>query len=223
MRTLVIEDDVKLSKLLRRGLTEAGFSVDVAMDGEEGLFLAKSERFDAILLDLMIPKLSGRQVLAQLRAGGSHTPVLILTARDGIADKVDGLNCGADDYLTKPFTFEELVARLRALIRRTRGVTRSLIRVADLEIDTSSRSVARGGRAIVLPAKQYALLELLALSRNKIVTRTEIYDHIYSYQSDTLSNVVDVHICKLRNAVDRDAAVQLIHTVRGHGYVLKEP
>jgi DNA-binding response OmpR family regulator len=223
VRTLVIEDDAKLQKLLRKGLSEEGFSVDVAPDGEEGLFMAETEAYDAIVLDLMIPKIQGLEILKRLRAEGRHTPVLILTARDGNLEKVAGLNLGADDYMTKPFTFEELVARLRALIRRTHRVTESVVRVADLTIDLSARKVTRAGKTIQLPAKQYELLELLALNKGKIVTRTQIYDHIYSYESDTLSNVADVHMCKLRDAVDRGYKKTLIHTVRGQGYVLREP
>ena len=220
MRVLVIEDDEKLLKLLRRGLGEEGFSVDAAADGESGLFQAGAEAYDAVILDLMIPKIPGLQLLRRLRARGSTVPVLILTAP---AEKVSGLNTGADDYLTKPFTFEELVARLRALIRRAHRVSESVVRVADLEIDLSARIVKRGGRQIQLPAKPYALLELLALHRGSVVTRTQIYDHIYDGEADTLSNVVDVHLCKLRDAVDRDFKAQLIHTVRGQGYVLREP
>lgn len=223
MRTLVIEDDAKLQKLLKRGLVEEGFSVDAAGDGEEGLFLAETEAYDAIVLDLMIPKIPGLEVLRRLRSQKRAVPVLILTARDGNAEKVAGLNLGADDYMTKPFTFEELVARLRALIRRTNRVPDSVIRVGDLEIDLAARMVRRGGRPIQLQAKQYALLELLALNKGKIVTRTQIYDHIYHYDSDTLSNVADVHMCKLRDSIDRGFKVQLIHTVRGQGYLLKEP
>ncbi len=223
MRILVVEDDAKLLKLLRRGLTEEGFSVDVAEDGEEGKHLAETGAFDAIVLDLMIPKLPGAEVLRALRARGHDTPVLVLTARDANEDKVRTLNLGADDYLTKPFTFEELIARLRALIRRTHRIATTVIRVGDLEIDTAARRVTRAGRAIDLQAKPYALLELLALRRGRIVTRSEIYDHIYASESDTLSNVVDVHLCKLRDALDRDFPIQLIHTVRGQGYVLREP
>ncbi len=221
MRTLVIEDDSKLQKLLRRGLTEEGFSVDVAGDGEEGLYMAETESYDAIVLDLMIPKVPGIKVLETLRSKGMQTPVLILTARDGSADKVAGLNQGADDYMTKPFTFEELIARLRALIRRTHRVTDSVVKVGDLQIDFSARTVVRGGKSIDLPAKQYALLELLALNKGKIVTRTQIYEKIYDYDSDTLSNVVDVHMCRLRDLIDRGFKTPLIHTVRGQGYVLK--
>lgn len=222
MRTLVIEDDLKLQKLLRKGLSEEGFTVDVASDGEEGLFLAQSESYDVVVLDLMIPKLSGAEVLSRLRAGGKETPVLILTARDADADKVAGLNAGADDYMTKPFTFTELIARLRALIRRSHRAPTSIIRVGDLEVDTGARRVRRAGKPIDIPSKQYALLELLALHRGKIVTRSQIYDHVYAYDSDTLSNVVDVHVCRLRESIDRGFPTRLLHTIRGQGYVLEE-
>lgn len=221
MRTLVIEDETKLQKLLRRGLTEEGFSVDIASDGEEGLFLAETELYDAIILDLMIPKISGLEVLEKLRKNKKDTPVLILTARDTNDEKVAGLNLGADDYMTKPFRFSELIARLRALVRRANRVSAPVISVGDLEIDTSARRVTRSGRAIELPAKQYALLELLALNKGKIVTRSTIYDKIYSYESDTLSNIVDVHMCRLRDLIDRGFKKPLIHTIRGQGYILR--
>ena len=223
MRTLVIEDDAKLLKLLRRGLSEEGFSVDTAADGEEGLFLATTESYDALVLDLMIPKLPGVELLRALRKSGRNTPVLILTDRDGAAEKVAGLNAGADDYLTKPFSFEELTARLRALIRRTTRVATSVIRAGDLELDTAARRVTRGGKTLELRAKEFALLELLALRKGQIVTRTQMYDHLFAYDSDTLSNVVDVHLCRLRRAVDRGFGSRLIHTIRGQGYVLRDP
>lgn len=223
MRTLVIEDDPKLGRLLRRGLTEEGFSVDLAADGEEGLHLATTEAYDAVVLDLMIPKIPGVQVLASMRKAGRDTPVLILTARDAPQEKVAGLNAGADDYMTKPFTFAELIARLRALIRRSKRVATAVIRIGDLEIDTAARRVSRGGKTIELRAKEFALLELLALHRGKVVTRTEIYDHIYAQDDDTMSNAVDVHVCRLRQEIDRAGKASLIRTVRGQGYVLEEP
>ena len=223
MRILVIEDEPKLQKLLGRGLSEAGFSVDTASDGEEGLFLANTESYDAIVLDLMIPKIPGVKVLQTLREKGRKTPVLILTARDGPAELVAGLNAGADDYMIKPFTFAELVARLRALIRRTHEVASAVVRAGDLEIDIAARRVTVAGRVIALRAKEYALLELLALHKGQVVTRTQIYEHIYAYESDTLSNVVDAHLCRLRRAIDPGGDAPLIHTVRGQGYVLREP
>jgi len=229
VRTLVIEDDPKLGRLLRRGLTEEGFSVDLAADGEEGLHLATTETYDAIVLDLMIPKIPGAQVLAALRKAGRDTPVLILTARDAPQEKVAGLNSGADDYMTKPFAFAELTARLHALIRRSNRVASAVIRIGDLQIDTSARRVSRGGKTIELRAKEYALLELLALHQGEVVTRTQIYDHIYSQDDDTMSNAVDVHVCRLRQEIDPGRAsllgggkASLIRTVRGQGYVLEE-
>jgi DNA-binding response OmpR family regulator len=221
MRALVIEDDPKLSRLLRTGLSEQGFTVDVARDGEEGLALASTEPYDAVVLDLMIPKVEGTRVLRELRAAGRDVPVLILTARDGAESKVAGLDAGADDYMTKPFTFAELAARLRALIRRTHRVADSVIRVGDLEVDTGARRVRRGGRTIELRAKEYALLELLALRAGHVVTRSQILDHIYAHDSETLSNVVDVHLCRLRSMIDREPARPLIRTIRGQGYVLE--
>ncbi len=221
MRTLVVEDDVALRKLVERGLTEEGMSVDVAQDGEEGWFLARTEDYDVIVLDLMIPKLSGAQLLAKLRAAGRRVPVLVLTARDATAEKVALLDLGADDYLTKPFGFDELVARLRALIRRSHGAAASVIVVGDLEVDLAARRVVRGGRPIELRAKPFAVLELLALHAGKLVTRTAIYDHVYAYDRFTLSNVVDVHVHALREAIDRGFPTALVHTVRGQGYVLE--
>jgi two-component system copper resistance phosphate regulon response regulator CusR len=220
MRVLIVEDDAALSRLLKRGLTEAGFSVDTAADGESGLHLATAEAFDAVVLDLMVPRVSGLDVLRTLRARGRNVPVLILTARDGVGDRVAGLDRGADDYLTKPFVLAELVARLRALIRRYHRVAHPVVRVADLVVDLAARRVARAGRTIELPAKQFALLELLALQQGYVVSRTQIHEKIWDGDSDTLSNVVDVHVCRLRDLVDRDFGQRLIHTVRGQGYVL---
>ncbi|MEZ5963140.1 MAG: response regulator transcription factor [Planctomycetota bacterium] len=220
MRVLVIEDDQSLAKVVRRGLVEAGLSVDAAGDGESGLHLASSEAYDAIVLDLMLPRLPGLEVLTRLRARRQATPVLVLTARDGVEDRVDGLDRGADDYLTKPFALAELVARLRALIRRDHRVAHPEVQIGDLSIDMSARRVRRGGRDIELPAKQYALLELLALRRGGVVTRSEIYDKIYDGDCETLSNVVDVHMCRLRDFVDRGFGERLLHTVRGQGYRL---
>jgi DNA-binding response OmpR family regulator len=223
MRLLVIEDEPKLQKVLRKGLAEEGFSVDVASDGEQGLSHARSGRHDAIVLDLMIPKVPGLEVLATLRREKVPTPVLILTARDGPEEKVAGLDRGADDYLTKPFALSELVARLRAVIRRANGVTSSEIRVGDLEIDTAGRRVSRAGRPIELRGKEYALLELLALNRGKVLTHSQIHEHLYDSNSELLSNVIDVHVCRLRSRIDRGFPVSLIRTIRGQGYVLKEP
>ena len=220
MRVLILEDDASLSRLLKRGLTEAGFSADTAADGETGLHLASTESYDAMVLDLMVPVLPGLTVLRTLRERDNMVPVLVLTARDAVTDRIAGLDQGADDYLTKPFALAELVARLRALIRRDHRVVRPVVQVADLTVDLAARRVTRAGRTIDLPAKQFALLELLALQRDGIVTRAQIHDKLWDGDSDTLSNVVDVHVCRLRDLVDRSFGQRLIHTVRGQGYML---
>ena len=219
MRTLVVEDDVSLQRLLQRGLREGGFTVDLADDGESGLHLASTEAFDAIVLDLMLPKLSGRELLRKLRQRGRDTPVLILSARDAAADRIDGLDTGADDYLTKPFLVAELNARLRALIRRSHRVATTTIEIGDLSIDLAARHVTRGGVKIPLRAREFAILELLALRRGQVVSRTDIQDHVWGHDNDTLSNVVDVHVCRLRNMLERGGPA-LIQTRRGQGYVM---
>jgi DNA-binding response OmpR family regulator len=223
MRTLVVEDDAKLQRLLRRGLTEEGFGVDVAADGECALDLARTEAYDAIVLDLMIPRISGSEVLRTLRAEKRRTPILVLTARDAPEDKVAGLDGGADDYLTKPFVFAELVARLRALVRRANEVEQAMIRVADIEIDTAARRVRRRGRELALRAKEYELLEFLALRKGRLVTRAQLHDRLFGKDSETLTGTIDVHLSRLRGAVDRGRARPLILTVRGQGFRMEEP
>ncbi len=215
MRVLVVEDEVDLAGALKKALEEEGFSVDVATDGESGLFNAESWEYDAVVLDLMLPRLDGWTILRRLRAR-KKTPVLILTARDAVVDKVCGLNAGADDYLTKPFQLGELVARIRALIRRSAGRPSPLLRVGDVEIDTAARRVRRAGREVVLTPKEYALAEFLAVNKGKLVTRTMIYDHIYDEEDDTLSNVVDVHVSNLRGKLGKD----FVETRRGQGYIV---
>jgi DNA-binding response OmpR family regulator len=222
MKILVIEDDAMLQRLLRRGLSEAGFEVDVAADGECALDLARTDAHDAIVLDLMIPRVPGTEVLRTLRAERKRTPILILTARDAAEDKVAGLDDGADDYLTKPFVFAELVARIRALVRRAHGVERAVIRIGDLELDTDARSASRGGRPLALRAKEYDLLEFLAMRAGKLVTRAQLHDRLFGKDSETLDNTVDVHVSRLRSAVDQGSPKPLIHTVRGQGYRLDE-
>jgi len=215
MRILVVEDEAELARAVRKALEEEGFSVDVAVDGETGLFNALSWDYDAIALDLMLPKLDGWQVLRRLRAK-KDTPVLILTACDAEVDKVKGLNTGADDYLTKPFGLDELLARLRALIRRAARHPAPGIRLGDVEIDTAARTVRKGGKAVELAPKEYAILELLALRRGTLVTRTMIYDHVYDEDGDTLSNVVDVYVAALRRKLGKD----FVKTRRGEGYII---
>ncbi|MGB9626783.1 MAG: response regulator transcription factor, partial [Phycisphaerae bacterium] len=222
MRVLVVEDYAPLRKAVAQGLKEAGYAVDAAVDGEEGLWYAESGTYDVIVLDLMLPGLDGLTLLKRLRKAGSATHVLILTARDTLDDRVKGLDLGADDYLVKPFAFEELLARVRALIRRKYEAKNPVIRVADLEIDTGCRTVRRAGEPIPLTAHEYALLEFLAMRAGRIVTRTDIWEHVYAFHSSPESNVVDVYIGYLRRKIERAGLPRLIHTRRGQGYVLGE-
>ncbi len=221
MRVLVVEDERTLANLIKEGLEEENFSVDVAYDGEEGLFLAENEPYDAIILDIMLPKIDGIEILRQIRDRGIKTPVLMLTAKSSVEDKVLGLDSGADDYLTKPFSFEELLARLRAVIRRAFGETENIVKVADLELNLNTHEVKRGGVKIELSSKEYALLEYLVLNRNKLLTRSQISEHIYDYEYDFDSNVIDVMIARLRKKIDKGFNKKLIHTVRGAGYMIK--
>jgi DNA-binding response OmpR family regulator len=223
MRVLVVEDYEPLARSLTQGLREGGYAVDVCGDGEEGLWYADANAYDAIVLDIMLPKLDGLAVLRALREKKNGAAVLMLTARDGVADRVGGLDAGADDYLVKPFELAELLARLRAVIRRRYQVQETVIRVADLEVDTAARMVRRGGDALTLSAREYVLLEYLARRRGQIVTRAEIWEHLYDFASDPSSNVVDVYIGYLRKKIDHDREPKLIHTRRGQGYLLAEP
>ncbi len=223
MRVLVVEDYAPLRKSLSRGLRNAGFAVDATGDGEEGLWHAESGEYDVIVLDLMLPGMDGLTVLRRLREAGRKTHVLILTAKSEVADRVEGLNVGADDYLVKPFAFEELLARVRALVRRNYEAKDPVIRVADLEIDTVARVVRRGGEPVTLTAHEYALLEFLALRAEEVVSRTDIWEHVYEFHSAAHSNVVEVYIGYLRRKLERGGRPRLIHTRRGQGYVLGEP
>jgi two-component system OmpR family response regulator len=215
MRLLIVEDEEELAETVRRAFVEDGFSVDVATDGESGLFNAQSWSYDAIVLDLMLPRMGGMEVLKKVRSKGT-TPVLILTARDGVDDKVKGLNTGADDYLTKPFQLTELIARVRALVRRSAGKPSPVLKVGDLEIDTVARIIRRKGKPVELTPKEFALAEFMALHRGELVTRTMIYDHLYDETDDTLSNVVDVYVSNLRRKLGKD----FIETRRHQGYIL---
>jgi two-component system, OmpR family, response regulator len=216
MRVLIVEDEPDLSRVVRQALTESGFSVDSAADGEEGLWKAQSTDYDAIILDLMLPRMHGGEVLSQLRTSKT-TPVLVLTARDAPTDKVANLNLGADDYLTKPFDLHELIARVRALIRRSTNHPAPVLRVGDVELDTSARVVRKQGQHVDLAVKEYAILELLMMHKEKLVSRTMIYEHVYGEDDGTLSNVVDVYICNLRKKLGSD----LITTRRGEGYIIR--
>jgi DNA-binding response OmpR family regulator len=221
MRLLLIEDHKPLVRALKQGLEEEGFAVDVAYDGEEGDFKAKTADYDIIILDLMLPKEDGLSLLQRWRRDGMETHVLMLTARSSIDDKVKGLDLGADDYLTKPFELGELLARLRALIRRGHQVKDPVLRVHDLEIDTTARMVKRGGQSIHLTPREYALLQFLAFHRGKVVTRSMIWEHLYDEQDENTSNVVDVYIRYLRNKIDKGFEPPLILTRWGEGYLLR--
>jgi DNA-binding response OmpR family regulator len=216
MRALVVDDYSPIRTAVTEGLAEHGFAVDSAADGEEGLWLAEQNPYDVIVLDIMLPKLDGLSVLRRLRSRHASVPVLLLTARDRVEDRVGGLDQGADDYLVKPFVFAELLARVRALVRRRYDVRDPTIRIGDLEIDTTKRSVRRGGEPVALSAREYALLEYLASRAGQLVTRTEIWEHVYDFNSDNHSNVVDVYIGYLRKKL----GAGLIHTRRGQGYVM---
>lgn len=221
MRVLLIEDYKQLARALKKGLEEEGFAVDVALDGEEGGYKAETAEYDVIVLDLMLPKEDGLSLLRRWRAKGIKSPVLVLTARSSIDDKVTGLDLGADDYMTKPFQLEELLARLRALIRRGHNVKDPLLKVHDLEIDTNARTVKRSGRPVRLTPKEYALLEFLAFHKGKVVTRSMIWEHLYDEHDENTSNVVDVYIRYLRNKIDKDFEPALILTRWGEGYMLR--
>ena len=221
MKILIIEDEQRLARLLKQGLEEQGFVVDLAYDGSDGQFQAEQYPYDAILLDLMLPEVDGLAILKGLREKGNDVPVLIITARGDVEDRIKGLNFGADDYLAKPFNLEELIARLRALIRRSRGKSSPLVTVGDLVIDSNARTVARAGTVILLSAREYDLLLYLALSAGKVVSRTELIEHIFTSDYEWDSNVIEVHISHLRTKIDKGYSSALIHTVRGAGYILK--
>ena len=221
MRVLLIEDHKPLVRALRQGLEEEGFAVDVAYDGEEGAYKAHTANYDAIILDVMLPKEDGLSLLRRWRREGMKTHVLMLTARSSIEDKVHGLDLGADDYLTKPFELEELLARLRALVRRGYQVKDPLLRIYDLEIDTAGHTVKRAGQAIHLTPREYALLQFLAYHRGQVVSRSMIWEHLYDEEDENQSNVVDVYIRYLRNKIDKGFDPPLILTRWGEGYLLR--
>ena len=220
MRLLLIEDYQPLQKALAKGLREAGFAVDVTGDGEEGLWYARGNDYDAIILDLMLPKMDGLTLLKKLRAEGRQTHVLILTAKDTLNDRVTGLNAGGDDYVVKPFAFEELLARVRSLVRRKYQDKSPSIRIGDLRIETADQRVWRDREEVHLTPREYELLEYLAHRAGQVVSRTEIWEHVYDFHSDASSNVVDVYVGYLRRKIEREAKPPLLQTVRGRGYRL---
>jgi two-component system copper resistance phosphate regulon response regulator CusR len=222
MKLLVVEDDPKAAAALVRGLTENGFVVDAAANGDDGLHLARTGGYDLIVLDVLLPSRDGWTILRELRAVGVHTPVLFLTARDAVADRVKGLELGADDYIVKPFSFAELLARIRTVLRRGPTRTPDTVRVADLEIDPVRRRAARAGTTLDLTPKEFALLWLLARRAGEVLSRTLITEQVWDVNFDSDANVVDVHVRRLRAKVDDHFDKKLIHTVRGVGYVLED-
>ena len=223
MRVLIVEDEERLARNIDEGLARvAGLAVDVAHDGEDGLHLAMSNEYDAIILDLMLPQLSGKALLASLRSAGRKTPVLVLTAVEDKKSTIELLNAGADDFLSKPFDLGELLARLKALIRRAQGHATARLVTADLELDMNTRTVKRNGAVIDVTPMQYRVLEYL-MARTAVVSKTELLEHLYDYNWEKFSNVLEVFISGLRRKIDREGLPKLIHTVRGHGYVIRAP
>jgi DNA-binding response OmpR family regulator len=222
MRLLLIEDYRPLQQSLVKGLREAGFAVDTTRDGKEGLWYATSNEYDVIILDLMLPGMEGLEILRKMRAQGRKSHVLILTAKDTVQDRVAGLDLGADDYLVKPFAFEELVARIRALLRRSYRQKNPCIKISDLWLDLTTQKVWRGREEIQLTPREYALLEYLAMRAGQMVSRSDIWEHVYEFGSSASSNVVDVYIGYLRKKIEREGKSALIHTIRGRGYSLGE-
>jgi heavy metal response regulator len=222
MKILVVEDEVKVSNFIKRGLEEEKYEVDVAADGEAGLAAALGTPYDLVVLDVMLPKKNGLEVVQELRQQNKLCPVLMLTAKDSVDDIVAGLDAGSDDYLTKPFAFSELLARVRALIRRSELDRGAEIIFSDLRIDPVTHKVWRAGREIDLTAKEYGLLEYFMRNPNQVLTRTMIAEHVWDYSFDSFTNIIDVYVNYLRKKIDRDADKKLIHTVRGLGYILKE-
>ncbi len=222
MRILVVEDDTKIASFLKKGLREAGFSVDVCHDGLEGLSLALTEPYKAAVVDIMLPELDGLSLIEKIRARGIEIPVLILSARQSVDDRIEGLQRGGDDYMIKPFSFNELLARIQALLRRGQKSSEpATLTFDELQLDPLKREVKRQGKTIELPAKEYALLELLMRSPGRVLSKTSILERIYDYSFDPQTNVVDVLVCRLRNRIDKEYRNKLIHTVRGMGYVLR--
>jgi len=223
MRILLVEDDMKIASFVMKGLREAGYAVDHAADGEDGLHLARTEPYDAAVIDIMLPKLDGLTLIAELRREEITTPIIILSAKGSVDDRIRGLQKGSDDYLTKPFAFSELLARIQALIRRASGTSEpTRLRLGDLSVDLLTREVEREGQSIDLQPLEFSLLEYLLRNAGKVVSKTMIMEHVWDYNFDPMTNVVEARICRLRDKVDKGFRNKLIHTVRGVGYVLKE-
>jgi len=221
MRILVIEDEKKVANFIKKGLEEEHYAVDTALDGEEGLYLTEVNDYDLVVLDLMIPKVEGLEVLRRIRRSKNDVPILVLTAKNTVEDIVKGLDAGCDDYLTKPFAFMELLARIRALLRREKPEKDPVLRIADLTLSLVTHKVTRQGKEIDLTSKEYALLEYFMRNPDKVLTRTMISEHVWDYHFDSMTNVVDVYVNYLRKKIDKDFDPKLIHTLRGIGYLMK--
>jgi DNA-binding response OmpR family regulator len=221
MKILIVEDETDLAEIIKEGLEKQSFAVDICFDGEEGFFMAETYAYDAVILDIMLPLMDGLTLLKKLRAKKVRVPVLMLTARGTMADKVKGLDTGADDYLAKPFEFPELISRLKAIIRRSRGEASPVISIDDLTIDMNARSVKKNNKEVKLSSREYNILLHLALNRGRVISRSSLTEHIYDIDFDLDSNIIDVYINYLRNKIDKGSGKKLIHTVRGEGYMIK--
>ncbi len=222
MKILAIEDDIKISKLIQKGLSEAGFEVDAAFDGEHGLSLGLSQRYDLLIIDIMLPKIDGLEIVSRLRRQGVDSPVLILSAKRSIDDRVSGLQSGGDDYVVKPFAFAELLARIQALLRRSiKAIDAAQISSGSVSVDLLSRTVLRDGKKIELQAKEFSLLEYFLRNPGQVITKTQILERVWNYKFDPQTNVVDVLVCRLRNKLDKGFSEKTIQTVRGIGYIFK--
>jgi len=222
MRILVVEDDKKVAGFIKKGLEEETYAIDVAYGGEDGLHLGSEGQYDLIILDIMLPQIDGLEILSRLRDQGRDTPIILLTAMDAVDDRVAGLNKGADDYLTKPFAFSELLARVRVLLRRGKAEVKTTLQISDLTLDLVSHNVNRGGDEIELTGKEYSLLEYFMRNQEKVLTRTMIAEHVWDYNFDTFTNVIDVYINHLRKKIDKGRESKLLHTLRGVGYIMKK-
>jgi two-component system, OmpR family, copper resistance phosphate regulon response regulator CusR len=222
MRVLLVEDDYRIGSFVAKGLRENSYAVDIAVDGDEATYMASVNTYDIFILDINLPGKNGFEICAEMRGSGNSKPILMLTARDTVDDRVSGLDIGADDYLVKPFEFRELLARLRALLRRHSEIRAPKINIADLEIDTISQTVSRAGKNIDLTTKEYALIEFLALNKGRVIGREEISEHVWNDSFDAFSNLIEVYIKRLRRKLDEGYAIQLIHTRRGSGYILND-
>ena len=222
MRILVVEDEKKLATYIKKGLEENHFAVDVSFDGEEGLFMLNANEYDLVILDILLPKKNGLEILREARNNGKKMPILLLTAKDAVEDKARGLDLGADDYLVKPFSFIELTARIRALIRRGKIHYQTRLTVADLSLDMVAHRLYRNGQPIDLTNKEFALLEFFMRNLNTVLTRTQIAEHVWDYNFDSFTNVIDVFVNRVRNKIDKDRTNKLIHTIKCVGYLMRE-